>query len=331
MRNTALIKWRYADRSQNHPYHCFHHNGASLLSRIQANILLLSITTIWGGGFVAQALAMEHLGPFTFVGVRFLVGALVVLPFALRDFRLSQVSETLHGRKDYLLIAFLGFLLLAGAACQQIGILTTTVTNAGFLTTLYVPLVPILACVILRQAPHWLVWPASLGCMFGTWLLTGAESVSINVGDLWVIAGSLFWALHVLFVGKVATRIGRSFLVATGQFLVCGAASMIFALIVEDVSWQGIYAARISILYAGVLAVGVAFTGQVIGQRYAQAADAAIIMSAEMLFAALFGFLIMGDRLSMLGMYGCALILFCIIAVQLYPLMNTKGQCSPVS
>ncbi len=296
------------------------------MSRIQANILLLSITTIWGGGFVAQALAMEHLGPFTFVGIRFLVGALVVLPFALRDLRLSQASETAHGHQDYLLIAFLGLLLLAGAACQQIGILTTTVTNAGFLTTLYVPLVPVLACIILRQAPHWLIWPASLGCMLGTWLLTGAQGVSINMGDLWVIAGSLFWALHVLFVGRVAARIGRSFLVAAGQFLVCGAASLLWGLITEEVSLPAIYAARLSIVYAGVLAVGVAFTGQVIGQRYAHAADAAIIMSAEMLFAALFGYLMMGDRLSTLGMIGGGLILFCIIAVQLYPLVFAKEQ-----
>lgn len=296
------------------------------MSRIQANILLLSITTIWGGGFVAQALAMEHLGPFTFVGIRFLVGALVVLPFALRDLRLSQASETAHGHQDYLLIAFLGLLLLAGAACQQIGILTTTVTNAGFLTTLYVPLVPVLACIILRQAPHWLIWPASLGCMLGTWLLTGAQGVSINMGDLWVIAGSLFWALHVLFVGRVAARIGRSFLVAAGQFLVCGAASLLWGLVTEEVSLPAIYAARLSIVYAGVLAVGVAFTGQVIGQRYAHAADAAIIMSAEMLFAALFGYLMMGDRLSTLGMFGGGLILFCIIAVQLYPLVFAKEQ-----
>ena len=296
------------------------------MSRIQANILLLSITTIWGGGFVAQALAMEHLGPFTFVGIRFLVGALVVLPFALRDLRLSQASETAHGHQDYLSIAFLGLLLLAGAACQQIGILTTTVTNAGFLTTLYVPLVPVLACIILRQAPHWLIWPASLGCMLGTWLLTGAQGVSINMGDLWVIAGSLFWALYVLFVGRVAARIGRSFLVAAGQFLVCGAASLLWGLVTEEVSLPAIYAARLSIVYAGVLAVGVAFTGQVIGQRYAHAADAAIIMSAEMLFAALFGYLMMGDRLSTLGMIGGGLILFCIIAVQLYPLVFAKEQ-----
>ena len=296
------------------------------MSRIQANILLLSITTIWGGGFVAQALAMEHLGPFTFVGIRFLVGALVVLPFALRDLRLSQASETAHGHQDYLLIAFLGLLLLAGAACQQIGILTTTVTNAGFLTTLYVPLVPVLACIILRQAPHWLIWPASLGCMLGTWLLTGAQGVSINMGDLWVIAGSLFWALHVLFVGRVAARIGRSFLVAAGQFLVCGAASLLWGLITEEVSLPAIYAARLSIVYAGVLAVGVAFTGQVIGQRYAHAADAAIIMSAEMLFAALFGYLMMGDRLNTLGLFGGGLILFCIIAVQIYPLVFAKEQ-----
>jgi drug/metabolite transporter (DMT)-like permease len=113
-------------------------------------------------------------------------------------------------------------LLMLGAVLQQIGITSTTVTNAGFLTALYVPLVPLLAWLILRTPPHWSVWPTSLGCLAGTWLLSGAQGLEPVVGDLWVIASSLFWALHVLFVGRIAERIAAPFLVACGQFLVCG-------------------------------------------------------------------------------------------------------------
>jgi drug/metabolite transporter (DMT)-like permease len=207
---------------------------------------------------------------------------------------------------------------------QQIGINGTTVTNAGFLTALYVPLVPLISWLLLRARPHWSVWPTSLGCLVGTWLLSGAEQVAISSGDLWVIASSLFWALHVMLVGRVADRLAAPFLVAAGQFLVCGLACLLWAVFTESISLAGIRLAAMPILYTGIISVGIAYTGQVVGQRYAEAADAAIILSAETLFAALFGFLLMGDRLSAAGLAGCALILVCILAVQLMPLFGAK-------
>jgi drug/metabolite transporter (DMT)-like permease len=198
---------------------------------------------------------------------------------------------------------------MLGAALQQIGITSTTVTNAGFLTALYVPLVPLLAWLILQTPPHWSVWPTSLGCLAGTWLLSGAQGLDPVVGDLWVIASSIFWALHVLFVGRVAERIAAPFLVACGQFLVCGLISLLGAGLSETITLAGIRQAWLPIVYAGVVSVAIGFTAQVVGQRYAQPADAAIILSAETVFAALFGFLLMGDRLSASGIAGCALIL----------------------
>ena len=264
---------------------------------------------------------MAGVEPFTFTGVRFLLGVCVVAPFAWRDWREVSRRPERNARRDAKGILTLGLLLALGSTFQQIGITTTTVTNAGFLTALYVPLVPLVSWLLMRVRPHWSVWPTSVGCLVGTWLLSGAGQVSLSVGDTWVIASSLFWALHVFYVGRIADRIAAPFLVACGQFLVCGVASLLWAGLTETISLAGIRQAALPIAYTGVVSVGFAYTGQVIGQRYAAAADAAVIMSAETLFAALFGFLLMGDRLNATGLAGGALIFTCVIAVQMMPLM----------
>jgi drug/metabolite transporter (DMT)-like permease len=203
---------------------------------------------------------------------------------------------------DALGVSALGVLLMLGAVLQQIGITSTTVTNAGFLTALYVPLVPLLAWLILRTRPHWSVWPTSIGCLAGTWLLSGAQGIDPVVGDLWVIASSVFWALHVLFVGRVAERIAAPFLVACGQFLVCGVISLLAAGLSETITLSGIRQAGLPIVYAGVISVAIGFHRTGGRAALCTAADAAIILSAETVFAALFGFLLMGDRLNASGM-----------------------------
>ena len=267
---------------------------------------------------------MDGLEPFTFTGIRFLLGVCIVAPLAWRDWRMISRREVQPSRRDLLGVVALGLLLTLGAVFQQIGLVSTSVTNAGFLTALYVPLVPFISWLIMRERPHWSVWPTSIGCLVGTWMLSGAGGVSLSVGDTWVIASSLFWALHVIFVGRVADRIAAPFLVANGQFLVCGVASLFWAVLTETITFEGIRQAAIPIIYTGIISVGFAYTGQVVGQRYADAADAAIILSAETLFAALFGFLLMGDRLSAVGIAGCALIFVCIVAVQMMPLMASR-------
>ena len=294
------------------------------MTRFQANFLLLAVALIWGSAFVGQAQGMAGVGPFTFTGIRFLLGVCVVAPLAWRDLRLISRRPVRFARRDALAVLALGALLTLGAVFQQIGITTTTVTNAGFLTALYVPLVPLISWLVMRVRPHWSVWPTSLGCLAGTWMLSGAGGVSLGVGDAWVIASSLFWALHVIYVGRVAERIGGPFLVACGQFLVCGVACLLWAGVTETISLDGIRRAALPILYTGVLSVGFAYTGQVVGQRYAAAADAAIILSAETLFAALFGYWMMDDRLNAAGIAGCALVFVCIIAVQMMPLVASR-------
>lgn len=294
------------------------------MTRTQANFLLLAVALIWGSAFVAQAHGMDGLEPFSFTGIRFLVGVCVVAPLAWRDWCQIGQRTIQPGRSDFYGIVGVGLLLTLGAVFQQIGIVSTTITNAGFLTALYVPLVPLLSWMIMRARPHWSVWPTSIGCLIGTWMLSGAGGVQLGVGDSWVIASSLFWALHVIFVGRIAERVAAPFLVAWGQFLVCGVACLVWGAFTETITLAGIRQAAVPILYTGVISVGFAYTGQVVGQRYAEAADAAIILSAETLFAAIFGFLLMGDRLSSVGLAGCGLIFACIVAVQLMPLMNLR-------
>jgi drug/metabolite transporter (DMT)-like permease len=289
---------------------------------VNANLLLVLVALIWGSAFVGQNLAMAHIGPLMFTGVRFLIGALVVAPLVWLEWRSLRRRDTRPGRGDALRVLGLGTLLTLGAVMQQIGITRTSVTNAGFLTALYVPLVPLLGWLLLRQWPHWSVWPGALACLGGAYLLSGAELAAIGNGDLWIIASTLPWALHVLVIGRVADRMNAPFLVACGQFAICGVLTLAWALAFEPAHWRGLQAAAGALAYTGVLSVGVAYTAQVVAQRYAHASDAAIVLSAETLFAAAFGYVLMGDRLNAAGLAGCALIFASMVGVQLLPLLR---------
>jgi drug/metabolite transporter (DMT)-like permease len=289
------------------------------VTRVQANLLLLAIALIWGSAFIAQVWGMHGVGPVMFTGIRFLIGATVVAPLAIREWRAHPSGVHL---RDAWQIGGLGLLMLAGAALQQIGIQYTTVTNAGFLTCLYVPMVPLLSWIVLRHLPHWSVWPGAAACVAGAYLLSGAQKLEIAPGDFWVIASAVPWAFHVLFVGRVADRLHAPFLVACGQFLVCGLLATVWAVASEPVTAEGLRIAIGPMLYGGVLSVGVAFTAQVVAQRYAHASDAAIILSAETVFAAFFGYLILGERLSPAGLAGCGLILVSMLGIQLLPLIR---------
>jgi drug/metabolite transporter (DMT)-like permease len=297
---------------------------AAPMSRLKANALLLLAALIWGSAFVGQSLGMAGVGPLTFTGVRFVLGALVVAPLAWREWQALDRAGLRPGRTHAQWIALLGCLLCIGVVMQQVGLMTTSVTNAGFLTALYVPLVPLLAWGFQRQLPHWTVWPAAAGCLAGTWLLTGASLHTLAIGDLWVLASALPWAVHVLLVGQVANRLRGAYLLACGQFAVCALIALVLGLATEPLDAQGLRAAAGAIAYTGILSVGVGFTLQVVGQRHAQAADAAIILSSETVFAALFGAWFMGDRLDATGLAGCALILGCILAVQTVPMLRAR-------
>ena len=292
------------------------------LTRARSNLLLLLVALIWGSAFVAQAIGTRSLGSLMFTGLRFALGALVVAPFAWREWRELRARRREPRPRDIAHIAGLGTLLFLGSAMQQIGMLTTTVTNAGFLTALYIPLVPVLGWLALRHRPHWTTWIAALGCVAGSWLLTGGGSLgNFKTGDWWVIASSLPWAAHVLLVGRAANRLHGAMLVACGQFIACAVLALGLGLALEPVSAHGVAQALGAIVYTGVLSVGFAFTLQVVALRHALAADAAIVLSSETVFAASFGAVFMGDRIGPSGLAGCALILGCVLLVQLQPIV----------
>jgi len=294
------------------------------MSRTTANALLLLAALIWGTTFVAQQLGMKDIGPLAFTGIRFLLGALFILPLAWREYARLAARGVVIDRRDVLSWVGLGVLLFCGATFQQIGLLDTTVTNAGFLTALYVPLVPLLIWIVDRHRPHASVWPAALGSVFGTYLLSGGQLAALTVGDYWVLFSTLFWAAHILWVGRIAIKKGAPILVAFSQFVTCGVLASIAALATETTAVAGVAAALPAILYSGLLSVGVAFTLQVVAQRHTRPSDAAILLSSETLFAAAAGALYLGERLDAVQLAGCALIFACILSVQLLPLMNRK-------
>ncbi len=290
------------------------------MTRLQANFLLLFAAMIWGSSFVVQQVGTGELGTITFTGCRFLVGGLLVLPFAYRQFGTVTGTDRKFIRSDWYGITITGFVLFLAAALQQHGILRTTVTNSGFLTALYVPLVPILGLLFLKRRVHFAIWPASLCCFLGTYILSGAKEVELAVGDLWVISSTIFWATHVTLVGIYATRTRAPLVVAALQFLVCGFVGLLLGLLIEKPGFDQILGAAWGIGYIGIFSVGMAFTMQVVGQRYTPAADAAIILSSETVFAAMGGMIFLGERLSLLQLSGGLLILASILAVELVPL-----------
>jgi drug/metabolite transporter (DMT)-like permease len=254
--------------------------------------------------------------------VRFLLGALVVVPMTLREYGRLAARGLRFDSRDWLEAGGLGVLLFLGAQMQQVGIMGTTVSNAGFLTALYVPLVPVLAWIVDRKHPHPWVWPSAIGCAIGAFLLSGARFDGLRDGDWWVIASTFFWAWHVLFVGRVASRKGTPVTVACVQFLVCGALATCLAWISEPIHFDGLVAAGPAIAYGGVLSVGIAYTLQVVAQRHTPPAEAAVLLSAEILFAAIAGGVYLGERLALIQLAGGLLIFACIVAVQMAPLAH---------
>lgn len=298
------------------------------MTRTQANLLLTLAALIWGSAFVVQQIGTGNLGTISFTGARFLLGALVVLPFAVRQFRRVERGERPFQRRDWFGLIVTGLVLCTAAVLQQHGILRTSVANAGFLTAVYVPLVPIIGLLFLRRRVHWSVWPASCGCLAGTYIMSGAQGFDFRLGDLWVLSSTLFWAVHVILVGIMAWRTRAPLVVATTQFLVCGLTGLVVGILVEQPTLADFLGALYGICYVGVFSVGLAFTLQVVGQRFTPAADAAIILSSETVFAALAGFIFLDERLAAVRIAGAGLILCSILAVELLP---TLGKSRPLS
>lgn len=299
------------------------------MTRIQANLVLLLAGAIWGAGFVSQSTAMETIGPLWFTSLRFLIAVIVLAPFALRERRRAAVP--LSGRH---LIGFIaiGVSLFLAALTQQIGIMTTTVANSGFLTGLYVVFVPILTVLLLRRRPHWVIWPAAGLATLGIFLLSGGALSALTGGDLLTILAALFCAVQVILITVFAQSSGRPFALSLLQFATCALLAGSVALFLEPLSLDAILATRTELFYSGIFSSGVAFTLQVVGQRYTTAPQAAIFLSSEALFAAFFGVLLLGETIAPIGYLGGIIIFAAMLMVEIVPeLGRRKIAESPVS
>ncbi|WP_375451526.1 DMT family transporter [uncultured Devosia sp.] len=296
------------------------------MPRPLAIALLLFCTMLWGFAFVVQKSAMQSMGPLTFIGLRYLLGGLVILPVALLERRRQSVHLT---KANWLFIAVMSLAFFIGSWLQQAGLLTTTVTNGGFLTSLYVLFVPAIALLVFRAWPHPVVWVGMPLALVGIYYLNGGGLDTLNAGDILVIVSALFWACHVLMLGHIASVTGQPILVSCISFFVAGAVALALALALETPSLGGIMGGWMEIAYAGIFSTAVAFTFQAVGQQYVPPANAAIILSSESLFAALGGAILLGERLPAIGYAGAALILFAILLVEIVPALGTRTT-SPV-
>ena len=278
-------------------------------TRLFSDFVLLVTALIWGGGFVAQRRAAPFLGFFGFNGIRFLLAGLVMLPFILK--RIGKPTKTL------LWILPAGGLLFAGSALQQAGLESTTAANGGFLTSVYVVLVPLFMALFWKKPTPLINWMAAIFAVIGSYLLsTGGQGVLPSSGDLLVLAGSVLWALHVIVVG-LAVRQLDVFVFSAGQFMLSGLLHMGASVLTEPVTIAAVSSAWEAVLYAGLVSVAIGFTLQAVGQRHAPAADAALILSLESVFAAIGGYLILHEQLERLQILGAAIIFTAIIAAQL--------------
>jgi len=280
--------------------------------------LLLLASAIWGFAFVAQRVAMDHIGPFTFNAVRFALGSLPMLPLiALARRRGSGAYAPDRPPLRGLLLSGLaaGALLYGGASLQQLGIVYTTAGKAGFITGLYVIIVPILG-LLWKMHPGPSVWAGAVLGIVGLFLLSVTEQLTIGLGDSLVLAGAFFWAGHVILVGWLIKRIDVGTL-AFLQFTTCAILSFLTALVVEDIRIDGIVAAAGPILYGGFISVGIAYTLQLIGQRRTPPSHAAVILGLEAVFAAVGGWAILNETLSSRALVGCSLMLAGVIVSQL--------------
>lgn len=293
------------------------------MSRPVAALLLIVCTMLWGFAFIAQKSAMDSMGPLTFAGVRYLLGGLLVLPLALREKRRQTKALTL---RQWMLIVVMSLVFFMGSWLQQTGLATTSATNAGFLTGLYVFFVPVLGFLMFRTRPHPIIYACVPLALVGIYFLNGGGLASFNGGDGLIVISAVFWALHVILLGLIARETGLPIFISAVSFLIAGVVALSFAFVHETPTLEGISAGWIEIAYAGVLSTAVAFTFQAIGQQYVPPANAAIILSAESLFAALGGALLLGERLPPVGYAGAALIFVAILAVEALPPLWARRQ-----
>ena len=284
-------------------------------------ICLIICTLIWGTTFIAQDTGMDNIGPFTFNSTRFFVGFLTVIPFVFL-FEKKKISNQIKNKKNKFLklIIPVGIFLFLGCIFQQVSLLYTNVANSAFFTIFYVPMVPIIVYFLFSEKLHWSIWPSMLACVIGGYFLSDISDTTIRFGDGLVLIGALFWALHIVYIGKIIDLFDLPFFIVLIQNLIVASLSFILVIIFEEFDFSKIALETIEILYAGILSGGVAFALQIFGQRNISPTPAAIIMALEGVIAAIAAWIILNQILNLNNIIGCSLILGGILLSQLAPI-----------
>ena len=280
---------------------------------------------IWGFAFVAQRVGAEHLRPFTFNGIRFVMGALSLIPVILIFERGRSDRKTLSATAKYGVLA--GIVLCAASNLQQYGVeLTESAGKSGFITGLYTVLVPVIYFLFFRRKTGLNVWLGAAATVVGLYLLCGVDpSAKFGMGDVVLIIGAVLWSLHIIILDFAGDKV-RPLRFSMTQFAVCAVLSLICAVIFERDAFSPVYVkqALVPLLYGGIGSVGIAYTCQLLGQKDADPTMAAIILSTEAVFSAIGGALILGEKMQTPGYIGCVL-MFCGIVLSQIPMRKKKA------
>ena len=282
-------------------------------------MLLLLTAMIWGAAFVAQSVSMDHIGPFTFQATRSALGALVLLPVIFIMDRKNGAPAKAHSKDEHKLLwragLVCGVVFTVASNLQQIGICDTTAGKAGFITAMYIVLVPI-AGLLFRRRPGWNTWVGVLLAVGGLYFLCVQSGFSIGRGDVLVFLSAIAFTVHILVIDHYSPLVDGVRLSCI-QFAVCAVLSGIVMFVREQPSAAALAECWLPIAYAGFLSCGVAYTFQIIGQKYTNPTVASLLMSLESVFAAIFGWLLLHEALSARELFGCLLMFAAIILAQL--------------
>ena len=293
--------------------------------KMLGNILLLITAMIWGAAFVFQRVGMESIGPAAFTSARMCLAALTAGTASLFLGRRKPEAAEPGARRETLIGGICcGLFLAAASLFQQYGIVTTTAGKAGFITALYVVLVPVAAWFLFRKNPGKVIWLGVLIAVGALWLLCmpADGGFVLQSGDLLVLGCAVCFTFQILCVDHYAARVSGVKL-ARDEFLVTGGLSMLIAVATEPISWEGVREALIPILYAGIMSGAVGYTLQVLGQRDTDPTVASLLMCMEAVFAVLTGVLLIGEKMTVRETVGCVLMFFAVILAQLSPVISS--------
>ena len=295
------------------------------MSQNRANILMLIATFIWGTAFVSQTTGMGSIGPFTFSFSRFFFATITVLPLALY-FEKNNFAKIFSNSKLLLLTIATGIFLFLGMGLQQYALQVSQISNVAFITTLYVPIVGIISRFVFKSQLHWIIWIAIVLCVFGSYLLSSNQSVEIQRSDALIFISAFCFAFHIILIDVFMKQFNSPLAYGSIQYFIVFLISLLVAGIYESPTLKNISIEWFEILYTGVLSAGLGYTLQIIAQRKASPAPAAIILSMEGVFATIAGWLLINQTLDLNKFLGCVAIFAGVIIVQLLPIIKKTND-----